>query len=178
VGLGDIQCPNCGINLKSGESYESRVKQAKGKMVHPEHFAAPIYVIALVAAAVFLFAGLKWQEACEAAMAQQPEWFDFAVTQMQTMDGLVAKGKQARREGDSEAEKKSFDEARAIGEELVGWLSQTAEAIQPDESEILTGRPKQVGYGRRMEKQYDKKVVKRMLVNLQKKAERKLEQIP
>jgi hypothetical protein len=179
VGLGDIVCASCGINLKSGEAYETRVKQAKGKAVHPEHFASPVYVVGLVAAAVFLFAGLKWQQTCEEAMTQQPEWFSYAVLQMRNVDDLVAQGNLALQGGDSEAARKAFEEARGTAEGLVGWLQQMADSIKPDESEILTGKPKTPrGYATRKETPYDKNVVKRLLVNLQKKAQRKLEQLP
>jgi hypothetical protein len=178
VGLGDIECPSCGLNLKSGESYESRVKQAKGKAAHPEHFTAPIYGGVLLAAAVILFAGLKWQGTCEESMRQKPEWFDYAVLQMQTVDDLVAEGQYALRDGDREAARQSFEEARTTAQELATWLREMAAAIQPDETEILTGQPKKPKYYGRQEEQYNEKVVKRLLVALQKKAERKLEQIP
>ena len=42
VELGEIECKYCGVNLKSGEAYESKVKKGKSKDKHPEHFGAGI----------------------------------------------------------------------------------------------------------------------------------------
>lgn len=178
VGLGDIECPTCGMNLKSGEAYETRVKHAKGKDVHPEHFTGPIYIGVIVAAALILFAGLKWQENCEKSMGEQQELFDYAVVQMQAVDDLVARGELALEEGDAESARQSFEEARATAQALATWLQETADLIKPDETEILTGQPRRPQHFGRQEKEYDKKTVKRLLVALQKKAERKLEEIP
>jgi hypothetical protein len=165
--------------LKSGEAYETRVKQAKGKAVHPEHFASPVAVGIVIAAAVFLFAGLKWQETCEEGMSQRPDLFGYTTEQMQAADDLVSQGRAALAAGDRDAASTAFEEARTNLEALITWLDQTSEAIQPDETEILTGQPRDQGpFRRNSEPQYDKRVVKRMLVNLLRKAERKFDQVP
>jgi len=74
VPFGDIACKYCGVNLKSGESYESQVKRARGKARHAEHFADTVLVGTVMAFALIVFAGFMHQRRIEKKLmlAEEP----------------------------------------------------------------------------------------------------------
>lgn len=181
VELGDIECSQCGVNLKSGESYETRVKQAKGKAIHPEHFTGRIYVGLVFVFGLCVFAGYMYQRVVEATITETSKeglnLFQYPVWKMQEIDDLVAAGDQEAKEGNAAAARESYGEARKRMQELIQWLGQEADAIKPkqpfalsdDDSRRRRWRP---------EPEYNKRVAKRLLKNLKAKAEHRLKQMP
>ncbi len=57
VTVGEIKCPHCGVNLKSGESFEAQVKRARGKAKHKEIYTGGLYIGIMLAVGLCIFAG-------------------------------------------------------------------------------------------------------------------------
>lgn len=180
VELGDIECKNCGVNLKSGETYETRVKQAKGKATHPEQFAGRVYMGVTVAFALCAFAGLMYQRAVEKTIKDRPDLFKYPVLKLEEIDGLVAMGSSARDTGDADVALQRFKRARKETEDLISWLVAHDKGIKLEQlysSESALQAPP--GSRRKPEEpEYNKRLAKRILQNLKAKAEHKLNEIP
>jgi hypothetical protein len=181
VELGDIECRHCGVNLKSGETYETRVKQAKGKARHPEHFAARIYFGVGVAFVLCVFAGMMYQRAVEKTFEQGPELFEYPVRKMEEIDGLLHAAGQAEGKGEAEVARKGYKTARKRTEELITWIEQTERGIKLESLYSPTSalqNPRRYRATQPEQTDYNKRLAKRQLRNLKAKAEHMLEGIP
>lgn len=174
VTLGDIECPHCGMNLKSGEAFETRVKKAKGKEKHPEHFGRGIYFGVVVAFSLVIFAGFMYQGLVEETIQQKRELFEYAVLKLQEIDDLVVAGKHEWAQGNPAAAQGKYDEAREATQELITWIDGEAARIKPEQPYAK----KHTESWRRLEPEYNRRVAKRLLYNLKAKAQYTLEQIP
>jgi len=101
VQLGDITCAHCGVNLKSGESYESQVRRARGKARHPEHFADTILVGCVIAFALLLFASYMYQRRIEKVLYLNPPEkktyrLQTYITRLNMIDALAATDDKAK----------------------------------------------------------------------------------
>jgi hypothetical protein len=189
VELGDITCKICGVNLKSGESFETRVRQARGKAVHPEHFTGRIYISVVMAFGLVVFSGLMYQIIVEKTITQVPELFRYPVEKLEEVRGLVARGDTEAAQGhkllakgDTEAAQGHQEEAQQVyrlarqrTEELIEWLTSEADAIVVETPFRMEG-PKRHSY--RQEKEYNKPVARRLLKDLRAKAQVELDLIP
>jgi hypothetical protein len=189
VELGDITCKVCGVNLKSGESFETRVRQARGTAVHPEHFTGRIYISVVMAFGLVVFSGLMYQIIVEKTISQVPELFRYPVEKLEEIRGLVARadteaaeGHKLLAKGDTEAAQGHQEEAQQVyrlarqrTEELIQWLTSEADAIVV-ETPFRAEGPKRHSY--RQEKEYNKPVAKRLLKDLRAKAQVELDRIP
>ncbi len=162
VELGTIKCPHCGMNLKSGESYEEQIKKAKGKAEHHEGLAAPLLIGFVLVFALFLFAGWKYQSRMEQGIADRSDLFVPIVQEFQNIDDLVAEGK--------------ADIARQRAQKLIEQIQKDADSIDvPDPY----AREKESPYRPvRSTKKYDEAGVHSLLLTLKAKAERKLAEMP
>ena len=174
VELGDIECKHCGLNLKSGESYGSRVKQAKGKAVHPEHFGGAIYVGVVLAFCLVVFAGYMYQRTVEKTIMTKPELFVYPVQKMQEVADLAAVALQEPKGSEERAE--NLNAARKRGEELIQWIKFQADSVKPPEA--YHPDTQRYSYGMRQEPEYNKWVAKRLLRNLSVKAEKLVKSLP
>lgn len=162
VELGDIECRHCGMNLKSGESYESQVKKAKGAVEHGERLVIPIFVGVVIVFAMLLFAGLMYQGRMETAIRDRADLLVPAIREFQKIDDLIYA--------------RDYDKARKRTKALITDLEKQADQIvPPDPYQKKTVRPWMKT--RRVPK-YNKAAVKRLLWTLRAKAERKLKEIP
>jgi len=175
VELGDITCKICGVNLKSGESFETRVRQARGKAVHPEHFTGRIYISVVMAFGLVVFSGLMYQIIVEKTITQVPELFRYPVEKLEEIRGLVARGEAEAAQGHQEEAQQVYRLARQRTEELIQWLTAEADAIVV-ETPFREEGPKRHSY--RQEKEYNKPVAKRLLKDLRAKAQVELDRIP
>jgi len=175
VELGDITCKICGVNLKSGESFETRVRQARGKAVHPEHFTGRIYISVVMAFGLVVFSGLMYQIIVEKTITQVPELFRYPVEKLEEIRGLVARGDTEEAQGHQEEAQQVYRLARQRTEELIQWLTAEADAIVV-ETPFREEGPKRHSY--RQEKEYNKPVAKRLLKDLRAKAQVELDRIP
>ncbi len=175
VELGDIECKHCGVNLKSGEAFESRVKKAKGKDKHPEHFGGGLLLGVTLGFAAFVFSGYMYQGAVEKTFAQKPDLFKYPVQRMREIGDMILAGDALGAKGESKLARAKYEEARDATTELMKWLQTTADQVKPEqpykkEHESIYGRPQ--------EPNYNKRVAKRQLTNLKVKAQDMLETIP
>ena len=171
VHLGDIECAHCGVNLKSGEAFETRVKKAKSKEEHPEHFVRGIYFAVVAAFGVILFAGLMYQNLVERTLKQKPDLFGFPVFRMQEIDDLVAVGRYYAAQGDARQAGQYYQVARKAAQELLGWIDAQVTSIGlPD--------PYTADRRRSSEPEYNEHVARRILRDLRAKAASKLARIP
>ena len=173
--LGDVACPHCGVNLKSGESYEARVKKTKGKEVHPEHFGGRITAIVAVALGITIFAGFMWQRTVDKVFAVQGEIFRYPVQKLQEIDDQIARGYAAQDQGDNTTALRAFKAARNDTDELIQWLKKEDERIKP-KAPYAPDEPER--YRRKKEPEYNKRVAKKLLRNLIAKAERRQDRLP
>ncbi|MHC4593158.1 MAG: hypothetical protein ACYS8L_10770 [Planctomycetota bacterium] len=175
VELGDVECVHCGVNLRSGESYETRVRQARGKGLHPEHFAPGLYMGAAIAFALAVFAGWMYQRAVQKTIQDKPGFFRYPVLRIQELDDLVAAGHIAAAKGKPNEADYHYNRARKGMEELIHWIDaedariRVKDPYSPETPDRHTWR---------VEKKYNKRGAKRLLKNLRAKAEFKLSQIP
>jgi uncharacterized membrane protein YvbJ len=177
VQLDDIECKICGINLKSGESFEVKAKKARGKAVHPEHFSGRIYVGVVVAFGMVVFAGLMYQtQVVEKSLAERPDLYQGAVEEFQGIEDLLARGGQEAASGDAKAAAEDYRNARERTQKLRDGLKATADAIRPEEPYAKDDRSPYV-YGSQ-EPKYNRTVAKRVLYDLAAKAENELNRIP
>jgi hypothetical protein len=177
VTLGDVECPHCGVNLKSGESYEERVKQAKGKDVHPEHFGGRISAAVAFALTLVLFAGFMWERAVRNVFADKYDTFSYAVGKLQEIDDMIARAHRQEALGEAPAAQKTFADAARATNELIDWLRTTDDSIEP-KVPYAKENTQQGTRPWRTEKDYNRPLAKRQLKNLRAKAELRLKSIP
>jgi len=177
VQLGDIECKICGVNLKSGESFEARAKKAKGKAVHPEHFSGRIYVGVVVAFGMVVFAGLMYQtKVVEKSFAERMDLYQYPVQQLQDIQDLVTVARQEAVSGNSKAAAEDYATAKQRAQTLIEWLTTQADRIKPEEPYAKEVRDP-YSYGS-SEPKYNRTVAKRLLNDLKAKAENELNSIP
>ena len=176
VSLGEVECPHCGVNLKSGESYEARVEQAKGKSMHPEHFGGRICLAVAFALTLVLFAGFMWERAVQKVFAAKPDLFKYPVLKLQEIDDMIARGYREQARGEDTVARKTFVDARRETEELITWIDEKDESIKPDVP--YAKEPTRRGSRWRTETKYNRRLAKRVLKNLKAKAESRLKRMP
>ena len=161
VEMGELTCRQCGTNLKSGESFDTQRKRAKSKEKHPEHYSTGIFFGVTVALSLIFFAGYRYQVSAENLFMEKPDVLVPPVLQLQEIDDLVNEG--------------DYDKASKEANDLIDSLDKQAESIKPPEP---YSPPEDERYHWKPQKPYNKAGVKRMLYNLEAKAERGLENIP
>jgi hypothetical protein len=165
VDLGDIECRHCGMNLKSGESYDEQIKKAKGKDKHAEHFATPLLMAVAFVFGLLVLAGWLFQSRMEKAIQNERTMFVEYIREFQAIDDLVVAG--------------NYQVARERTEALIKRLDRQAETMDvpdpytkekkdPYRPSTLTSRPKG----------YKPAAIRQLLQTLTAKAERKLKEIP
>lgn len=100
VQKGQVECPVCGTNVKTGESFQDKVRHAKRAETHPEHFHRGILAMVLFAFAIFVFAGFMYQRSREKVLARPISVFkphgkttvEFRthIERLEEIDGMVA----------------------------------------------------------------------------------------
>lgn len=115
VALGEVKCPHCGVNLKSGESFEVQVKRARGKAKHKEIYTGGLYVGIALALAVCIFAGYEYQRSVEKVLADQSNTFMPFLQKFQQVRDLADAGQYAQ--------------ARTDGQDLLKELQAADDAI-------------------------------------------------
>jgi len=162
VRVGDIECKHCGVNLKSGESYEARVKRTRGKLKHHEGLTGGLYIALGLAFVLLTLGGFLYQRRMHKVMRQQPQMFVPGVRELARLDRLAARGEHAV------AQQQARDLAQALRDQ--------AESIELED--LYAPREKdQWGHPvpKRTERKWDKRGGKALLLNLAAKAESKAE---
>ncbi len=159
VQLGDIECAHCGVNLKSGESFEARVKRARGKAKHPEKVTGGLYLGLAGVFVLMSLAGYFYQRRIENVVEQRPDMFVERIERIQHVHDLIY------------AER--YAEAREEAEALSRELRRAADDIEPPEPFAPADVRQR---GRRAD--WDERAGKGLLHNLATKAERLVEEIP
>ncbi len=176
--LGDIECKVCGVNLKSGESFEARAKKAKGKAVHPEHFAGRIYLGVVLAFGMFVFAGVMYQtQMVMKSFKERPDLYQAPVLELQKIEDLITEGDNEQAAGNAKAAQEDYTAARESAQKLIDGLQKQVDSIQPEEPYAATARPNPYQYGTN-EPKYNRTMARRLLSDLQAKAEKLLDRIP
>ncbi len=175
VELGDIECRHCGTNLKSGESFAARVKQAKGKASHPELFSGRIYLGVTIAFVLVVFAGYMYQRGVEKTIRQVPELFEYPVLKMQEIRDIRAMGDSAGAAGKQKLADYHYGQARMRAEQLIAWIETEDRHIKLDS---LYAPEKKRPSWMPPEREYDRRAAKRLLKTLKAKVQRLLDSIP
>ncbi len=175
VELGEVECPHCGVNLKSGESYETKQKKARGKDQHPEHFAGGVYAGVIIALTLALFAGYMYQSMVEKTITRAWDIFKYPVEKLQEIEDLVTMGNHHVAADEPTIAKEKYGEARKGGQELITYLDQQYQLIRPPDPYAKKPTDR---YGREAKPEFNKRIAKRLLHNLKLKAQRTLEEIP
>ena len=162
VTLGEVTCPHCGVNLKSGESYETQVKRAKGKVKHQEMYTGGLYAGIAFALAVCIFAGYMYQRAMTNVLTERGDLFTPRVQELQKAQELADAGQYA--------------EAKTAANHLVSELEKDADAIKP-EIPFTADQVTYSYYGGPQRATWDKRGAKRLVYNLQAKAQHILDDI-
>ena len=156
VTVGDIECPTCGTNLKTGEAYETRVKRAKQKRVHRGALAHGLVFVPTVGFALVLFAGFMFQKSAEQSIRRNADEYAVYVQKLEQVDALAASGEK--------------DRARDMCKALIEELQQTISTIKVE-----------IAYSEDHKKEAQeaphKKARRAFLLNLQRKAEHKLKEL-
>jgi len=82
VPVGALVCPKCGVNIKTGESYESRVDRAKAKELHPERYRQGIYAGVTALFFIILLSGFMFQRRNERILTEQSDRLQFTLKAM------------------------------------------------------------------------------------------------
>jgi predicted PilT family ATPase len=145
--------------MRSGESFQSRVKRAKGKRHQADNVGRTVgFGLTIVFALVILAGFLYQQRATKVIRDSEREYTDYAA-RLQRLELLVEEGE--------------YQQARGMGERLIEELNQKAESIKievaptTEQKESGETAPKAI-----------RKAEKRLLQNLAAKAKKKLKGIP
>ena len=177
IQLGDIECKVCGVNLKSGESFAARAKKAKGKAVHPEHFAGRLYFGVVIAFGLFVFAGLMYQtQMVERSFKERPDLYQGPVQQIQQIQDLITEGDQEQAAGNAKAAQEHYTDARDTAKKLMDALDTQVNSIKPEEP-YAPEQQSPYAYGSAQPK-YNRTMARRLLSDLRAKAENQLNRIP
>lgn len=153
---GEILCGHCGTNLETGETWQARVKRAKQKKTHEENFARGIMLLPTIAFALLVFAGFMYQRGAQDGVAQNKDEVATYVQQLERADRLVAFGQ--------------TEQARSI-------YSSVAEELESKASEINPGDAYSPGDEKEESEREQEAARKTILVNLQMKAQHKLDNL-
>lgn len=156
VGLGDVTCSNCGVNLRSGETYDSRVKRARGRGEHKKTYTGGLYMGVVGAFLLFVFAGYMYHRSMNKVISQVPQFFRGPVQELHEIRGMVHAGQ--------------TQEARQRLDALIQELDQKASSIK---IESFTGAEQISNPGMRRAKktEWSKRSAKRLLYRLKAEAE-------
>ena len=134
VDIGDVECKVCGLNLKSGEALETRVRKAKGKAIHPEHFGGRLYLGVVLAFGLAVFGGYMFQtQAVDVSFVERQDLYWYAVDELQRIGDLVTAGQREAAQGNVEAAQKDYQNARKRADALINWLGRTVDLIRPED---------------------------------------------
>jgi hypothetical protein len=162
VTLGEVTCPHCGVNLKSGESYETQVKRARGKVKHKEMYTGGLYAGIVFAVSLCIFAGYMYQRAMTTVLTQRADLFKPRIEELQKAQDLADAGQYA--------------EAKNAASHLVQELGQDADDIKP-EIPFTADQVTTSYYTGQKAATWDKRGAKRLLLNLQAKAQYLLDDV-
>jgi len=151
---GEVICSHCGTNMETGEHWEARVKRAKGSKTHDESFARGVMFLPVLAFAALVFMGFMYQRSAETALSENSSEVQTYVKKMEKADRLAAFGQE--------------QEAKKLLEDLAETLKEEASSIDVGKA-YSPGDEKEEGEREKMARR------KSLLVNLQKKAEHKLD---
>jgi len=156
VRAGDIECPTCGTNLKTGETFDIRVKRAKQKRIHHGAFARGLIFVPTVGFALVVFAGFMFQKSVEEAISLNADEYITYVQKLEQVEALAASGDK--------------EQARELCKALIEELDKAISTIKIEVaySEKRKEEAKELPH---------KKAKRTFLLNLQSKAEHKLNQL-
>jgi len=157
VDIGAAECPHCGVNIRSGESYETRVERARTREGPASHIGRNLGFAVTVGFALLILAGFLYQQRAIKVMREGAEQYTDYIARLQQVDDLIARGE--------------ADQAQQVGEQLIEQMRQHEESIQVEVGRTTDqvksqDRPKSI---RRAEKA--------LLRNLIEKTEYKLSQL-
>lgn len=153
---GEVICGHCGTNLETGEQWATRVKRAKQNKTHEESFARGVFFLPVVAFAMLVFVGFMYQRSAETGVSENSQEATGYVEKMAKADRLVAFGQK--------------EKARQILEDLAETLKDEAGSIEVGAAYSPSDEKEQ---GER-DKEARRKT---LLLNLQKKAQHKLDNL-
>jgi len=114
VAIGTETCPECGTNLRTGETYEARVKRAKSEELHPEHFVGHVAFGITILFVLIVMGGFLYQRRVERVMRDREEDFDYFLRGVDEVEALLAQGKGSEARIKADQLIKELEEADAI----------------------------------------------------------------
>ncbi len=114
--VGVLTCTQCGINIRTGEAYQTRVERAKQTRTHPERYHQGIYMGAAVLFVLVMLGGGMVQRRAERVIREKRELFQGS---FKTLEKQQVHFFHALWEIDSLASAERIDDARALADEVV-----------------------------------------------------------
>ena len=149
VPVKETECPYCGLNLDTGQSFEVKVKQAKPNRSHQATPLSTLLVMPVIAFALIVFAGYMYQRRAESIMDNNKSAVEPILTKLEKADNLARFGKKA--------------EAKKMCEQAIEDIKDAAS----DDGSSRSSNEDDEGAAERK---------KGLLMSLQAKAERKMQQ--
>ncbi len=133
-----VECRVCGMNVKTGESFQDKVKRAKRAETHPEYFHRGILAMVLFGFVIFILAGFMYQRSREKILGREITvikrlrktivYFRKHIERLEELDGMVA----ARKYEDADKAAKTL--IKDLNTEL-GVVRETIKAAYSDDEE-------------------------------------------
>ncbi|MFP4027069.1 MAG: hypothetical protein ACLFWL_04705 [Candidatus Brocadiia bacterium] len=127
-------CPNCGVNVRSGETFKTRMKRARGRKTEHTEIMRNLGFAIVLAFGLIILAGFMYHRRVLKVMSkrQNRRMFSYYTRKMDWLRGLVKAGKvaQARREGKALVKELQQD-ADAIEIELAPSTEQKEQEREP-----------------------------------------------
>ena len=156
--VGAAECPHCGVNIRSGESYETRVERARTREGPASHVGRNLGFAVTVGFALLILAGFLYQQRAIKVMREGAEQYTGYIAGLQQVEDLIARG-----EG---------EQAQQVGQELIEQMRRHEESI-----EVEVGRTTDQVHSQERPKSI-RRAEKALLRNLIEKTQYKLSQIP
>ena len=128
VPVTEKECPYCGLNLETGEAYETRVRKAKQDRDHKVAPLSTVLMLPVIAFALTVFAGYMYQRQAESSLDSNKSLVQEYVAQLKKVDTLARFGK--------------VSEARELCQQIIDDVENEASDVESDGDEEDGGATK------------------------------------
>ena len=110
---GEEECPECGMNVRTGESFEMRKQKAREQVLHPEHYQTHFLLGFLLVFAIVTFIGFMYQRRYDDILEKNATLFADYAAGIEEIDVMLGEDKKA------EAVRLGLDLIEEIEKEIV-----------------------------------------------------------
>jgi len=86
-------CPHCGLNIRSGESYDAKVRRVKARDIRVERLGAPLLLGLAFMLGLIMLGGYLYQKRAETVIREKQAEFGNYIWRLETIDSLAAAGR-------------------------------------------------------------------------------------